>query len=48
MEQTLAYGFLILTIGIFGYIGYRATEGKDIEVDEHLQLEVRKPLCALH
>ena len=36
MEQTLAYGFLILTIGIFGYIGYRATEGKDIEVDEYL------------
>ena len=25
-----------MTIGIFGYIGYKATEGKDIEVDDYL------------
>ena len=36
MEPTLAYGLLIATIGLFGYIGYKAADGKDIEVDEFL------------
>ncbi|DAC25162.1 MAG TPA: hypothetical protein HA345_00435 [Candidatus Thalassarchaeaceae archaeon] len=36
MEPTLAYGLLIATIGLFGYIGYNAASGKDIEVDEYL------------
>ena len=36
MEPTLAYGLLIATIGLFGYIGYKAASGKDIKVDEYL------------
>jgi len=36
METNIAYGLTIATLGIFGYIGYQASNAKEIGVDEYL------------
>lgn len=36
METNIAYGLMIATLGIFGYIGYQASADKEIEADEYL------------
>ena len=36
METNIAYGLMIATLGIFGYIGYQASTDKEIGADEYL------------
>ena len=36
METNIAYGLTIATLGIFGYIGYQASNAKEIGADEYL------------
>ena len=36
MDTKIAYGLMIATLGIFGYIGYQASTAKEIEADEYL------------
>ena len=36
METNIAYGLMIATLGIFGYIGYQAATAKELEADEYL------------
>jgi len=36
MDTNIAYGLMIATLGIFGYIGYQASNTKEIEADEYL------------
>ena len=36
MDTNIAYGLMIATLGIFGYIGYQASNAKEIEADEYL------------
>jgi len=36
MDTNIAYGLMIATLGVFGYIGYQASTGKEIEADEFL------------
>ena len=36
MDTNIAYGLMIATLGVFGYIGYQASTAKEIEADEYL------------
>ena len=36
MDTNIAYGLMIATLGVFGYIGYQASNAKEIEADEYL------------
>lgn len=36
MDTNIAYGLMIATLGIFGYIGYQASNAKELEADEYL------------
>ena len=36
MDTNIAYGLMIATLGIFGYIGYQASTDKEIGADEYL------------
>jgi len=36
MDTYIAYGLMIATLGVFGYIGYQASTAKEIEADEFL------------
>jgi Na+/proline symporter len=36
MDTNIAYGLMIATLGVFGYIGYQASNDKEIEVDDYL------------
>ena len=36
MDTNVAYGLMIATLGIFGYIAYQATNDEEIGVDEYL------------
>jgi len=36
MDTNIAYGLMIATLGVFGYIGYQASTAKEIEADEFL------------
>ena len=36
MDTNIAYGLMIATLGVFGYIGYQASTSKEIEADEYL------------
>ena len=36
MDTNIAYGLMIATLGIFGYIGYQASNDKEIGADEYL------------
>ena len=36
MDTNIAYGLMIATLGVFGYIGYQASNAKDLEADEYL------------
>ena len=36
MDTNIAYGLMIATLGVFGYIGYQASNAKEIEADDYL------------
>ena len=36
MDTNIAYGLMIATLGVFGYIGYQASNAKELEADEYL------------
>ncbi len=36
METNIAYGLMLATLGVFGYIGYQAATAKELEADEYL------------
>ena len=36
MDTNIAYGLMLATLGIFGYIGYQASTAREIETDEYL------------
>jgi len=36
MDTNIAYGLMIATLGVFGYIGYQASNSKEIEADDYL------------
>ena len=36
MDTNVAYGLMIATLGIFGYIAYQATNDEEIGADEYL------------
>ena len=36
MDTNIAYGLMIATLGVFGYIGYQASNAKEIKADEYL------------
>ena len=36
MDTNIAYGLMIATLGVFGYIGYRASNAKVFEADDYL------------
>ena len=36
MDTNVAYGLMIATLGIFGYIAYQATNNEEIGADEYL------------
>jgi Na+/proline symporter len=36
MDTNIAYGLMIATLGIFGYIGYQASTAREIDADEYL------------
>ena len=35
MDTNIAYGLMIATLGVFGYIGYQASKDKEIEADDY-------------
>ena len=45
METNIAYGLTIATLGIFGYIGYQASNAKEIGVDEYLSARGSRAGC---
>ena len=36
MDTNIAYGLMIATLGVFGYIGYQASNAKEIKADDYL------------